>query len=1645
MAGDATTPNPPVDEGFLHSLATSLGVEPEQVKAAAKAIYEHPVATAEAVGGEAASETKDAVTHPLDTASQAVAGVRDAITNPQAQEAAKARLAAPGLKNKAEGAVEYLESGIPLVGGNIVKADEQGLAGNIKGELGTLAGTGAQVVTGGEEAAPEAAAKAATEGIDFSAAGGKKLTTEKAAPKVDIQAEGPDWDRTHSAYVDGKKVGSVGYKVDPDGRAQIYGSQVTPEMRGQGIGQALYKSALDEAPTKGANRITSDSTNTSPDANRVWEKLRDKGQPVENITHPNGKPGYQVDFEVPPEKAAVEHPPMQFEQALARRGELPGQKVNLSPAYGDSGKYVGGLNKTGNGLLQIPQDLLTDNGTTHGAISHEYAHAVVADAMGLPTEGAEIQSHLHPESAGTSMAAATKFDWTKIPGVKTVPGKPGILEFSDEALKDSWPKFVPTYLAGGVAEDLLHGLPIDENKGVAGDLGALHKIGKTLGYTSDEVNDMIKAGYQKATDILSHPATGDIIKQNSAIREEGLPNSLHASPEKVQDVLRQVREARNEEPPEGSRGTNGTVVSKTEPSAAGTDTQGTVRENNGKAVPNKLPATATVAPGTDYENPTLQKMADALGTSEDAAPVKKGASFLAPDGQFIHLPAGTFHDTAIDFYDTSKKYSGTPDNRVGFLNDSGAVRLRFSKDRGGDTLHVSIPKQGVTEEQIPALQRAIAQAGRNGNVVMERTDVNAENKDTATMSKEFPRAGDTEDYLRQIQAHPDQRGVSTPESKMTVSEAANSFNKEQGRGDIDVAPKKVSEAFAKRLADHFDTLKHEPDSPEVKKTYDALKSDIDKQWDYATNKMGMEFDPWTQKGQPYANSREMMEDVKDNHHLYFFQGGDIPNDHPMAAVDPQTGLKYMDKLRAIHDLFGHAAEGHQFGPTGEENAYLLHRQMFSPEAIPALTSETRAQNAWVNYGAHMRNANNEIIGKGEPGYVAAPDRPYAEQKAMMLAPEFNSATPGKGDEGIANSAMDIASTFGSTPFTANDIKLFTNSNDQAEINSTIDKLVDDGKLRPVDATHYRAVPSNGWSKTAAETAAAQPAGGLDPRTGQPDTKGLGTEIVPEARQALDHSPTQADFENFQAKHQDLLDKHPELRIGWDNTSNLPGGHEINLGAIGEGAARVAKKLDQRAAFDIGKQEEIPTAGVGLRSEFPNYSMEDRMKDLRNEPLSGIKNFEHLSKDVYDSLEPDERDYLQGNKTLQRNVMTQYHNLIPSVNETANAMQAGAALGGWWKRYIDIFHGLADDGAAAAKTIGPSHAEVLKQWHAALSANKSVEDANNLAWHTYADWLDAGKPLDRASIDKIVKSNGAQPAGNGKKGNAAMSDTYNKRGKLTNQGTDTTKIFNLVNSPEMKGERPFGGDVFREDAKNPLMGTTEGARKVPSMGATVAGAGNLNRLVIDSHIRDFFGRNSTGGPAAQYIADSAHLRQAAKMLGLKGGEGQEQLWGTVLGLKTLLKEGLTPADAAGTLNAEVINNIGKDYAEVIANDPEITRPGGVLDRLAEKHGIGRGAAGLSEAYRATSGSRASQSGPAGSQAPVSETELGKTAGRILGTISPTKIKALAPDDDSFAFGHNESAPDQATLFASEPKKKSKGKYNAMDLIAALGNLKKPAKK
>ncbi len=202
----------------------------------------------------------------------------------------------------------------------------------------------------------------------------------------------------------------------------------------------------------------------------------------------------------------------------------------------------------------------------------------------------------------------------------------------------------------------------------------------------------------------------------------------------------------------------------------------------------------------------------------------------------------------------------------------------------------------------------------------------------------------------------------------------------------------VDVPLAKRVADWFETAKHEPDSPAVKEAYDALAAETAAQYRHLEGK-GIKMEPWRQEGQPYANSAAMMEDVRANKHLWYFPTeagygeGQQTIQHPMLAKG-ENGLPVNDMFRAVHDYYGHAKEGYEFGPRGELNAYLAHSSMFSDKAKPAMAAETLGQNSWVNYGKHMRNEAGDIPKKGEPGYVPQAERKFAEQKATIAPREF---------------------------------------------------------------------------------------------------------------------------------------------------------------------------------------------------------------------------------------------------------------------------------------------------------------------------------------------------------------------------------------------------------------------------------------------------------------------------------------------------------------------------------------------------------------------------------------------------------------------------------------------------------------------------------
>jgi hypothetical protein len=620
------------------------------------------------------------------------------------------------------------------------------------------------------------------------------------------------------------------------------------------------------------------------------------------------------------------------------------------------------------------------------------------------------------------------------------------------------------------------------------------------------------------------------------------------------------------------------------------------------------------------------KLVDTYGTTDKP----HEAGFILSDGRMVPLHGE--HNTMMEtLYNKYGDISQGDADRTAFINNEQAVRTRYRQTKGGQEVVFSVPKQGVTPEQIEQIKKSVGQ-NRNGNVVMEISE--GEGK---SAKKEFARVSDVEPMLREIGAHPEsgdwmqkaaeseitrapelrvpyQEGRTVPtertsgehdaaikagggipggiqegdaeiglkdlvyfhdpttgstlalpvdkvtpenvkaqlqksratylaarpqesriptkgqpgydeaihgglqDTQKEIQDVAGKYNQSQGLPEIN--PAHVEEdPRIKQMGEAYAKLEHSPNDPKVKASYDAFKNDLDKQYD-ALTKAGFKFD--TSEKDPYPSYEAMRSDILNNKHLTTWEGAAPPEGHPLAEVDPKTGLTYNEKFRLVHDVLGHAQHDADFSGAGEESAWNYHRQMFSKEAQPALASETRGQVAhYTRYGKF-------------------PD----VQKAVLLPDEYN--------------------------------------------------------VRPEELTS----PGD-WAERTAGNLEKAPAGGVNPNNPEAASKRYGFEFLPEVRKPLESHPTADDFRNYsqQEEVRNALAKHPDIKLGWDTTGEKP---ELNIGATTDDlgkAKEMARKLDQRDLWDNQEEKTIPVGGKGERTTFPEYPLADRLKDLEQSAIT----------------------------------------------------------------------------------------------------------------------------------------------------------------------------------------------------------------------------------------------------------------------------------------------------------------------------------------------------------------------------------------------------------------------------------------------------------
>jgi hypothetical protein len=206
----------------------------------------------------------------------------------------------------------------------------------------------------------------------------------------------------------------------------------------------------------------------------------------------------------------------------------------------------------------------------------------------------------------------------------------------------------------------------------------------------------------------------------------------------------------------------------------------------------------------------------------------------------------------------------------------------------------------------------------------------------------------------------------------------------------------IDEDRAKRLAQAYEDMPHAPQDPEVKAAYKDLIQQTKAQYDALVD-AGYEFTFFDSNTDPYdGNPWNAMRDLRQNKRMAVYGTYDGYGTEGITDSEVEgnpmledTGLRWKDQngdeqivtandlFRAVHDAFGHGIEGAGFRARGEENAWQAHARLFTGPALGAITSETRGQNSWLNYGPY-----------GDKNKTAKlEDTVFAEQKTGLM-PEW---------------------------------------------------------------------------------------------------------------------------------------------------------------------------------------------------------------------------------------------------------------------------------------------------------------------------------------------------------------------------------------------------------------------------------------------------------------------------------------------------------------------------------------------------------------------------------------------------------------------------------------------------------------------------------
>ena len=333
----------------------------------------------------------------------------------------------------------------------------------------------------------------------------------------------------------------------------------------------------------------------------------------------------------------------------------------------------------------------------------------------------------------------------------------------------------------------------------------------------------------------------------------------------------------------------------------------------------------------------------------------------------------------------------------------------------------------VDREKLDQAAREFENAKPNGSI-LRRDERSGENKDASRrgnspIDKRYGsnpdirsqqgggrRGRDQTGSLAPLEGAPTVRGASGPDENLVA--VAERYARDNG---IDLKRQSefvaVDESRATRIAQAYEEMENAPQDPVVREAYENLIVQTIDQY-RALENAGYKF--WfTDLSIPdnieYLSSPwNAMRDIRANKTMGIF-----PTDEGFGSSDldvsnnpmlMDTGIEWPsgspngpkkkvlanDLFRAVHDAFGHGLEGSGFRARGEENAWQAHVRLFTGSAVGAITSETRGQNSWLNYGPYGEQNRNAKV----------EDTIFADQKVGLM-PAFTWEEGRAGDADIS--------------------------------------------------------------------------------------------------------------------------------------------------------------------------------------------------------------------------------------------------------------------------------------------------------------------------------------------------------------------------------------------------------------------------------------------------------------------------------------------------------------------------------------------------------------------------------------------------------------------------------------------------------------------